>query len=181
VKVSELHGGRPISLSSLVQYGLLETLLGYRPKNKAYAGPLFGYAAFNAAKSFESPENKKAFDKHLQLLIRFLDGARKNTSTGDEKTDPWKNYYDYSLLRPTGINALLMVLAKILRQYPNAGVDFVNLLKPLKLVSYTSNNVAKKGGGWKGFRGLANTMIRRLNKSRSKKNKFALYGQKDKL
>ena len=117
----------------------------------------------------------------MQLLVRFLEGAKKSTSTGDDKTDPWKNYDDYSLLRPSGINALFMVLAKILGQYPNAGVDFVQLLKPLKLVSYTRNNVAKKGGGWKGFRGLANTMIRRLNKSRSKKNKFALYGEKEKL
>ena len=68
VKVSELHGGRPISLSSLVQYGLLETLLGYRPKNKVYAGPLFNYAAFDPAKSFESPPIKEPSRSNCSFL-----------------------------------------------------------------------------------------------------------------
>jgi DGQHR domain-containing protein len=180
VGVSELHRGRPIKLSSLVQYGLLETLLGYRQKKQAYSGPLFSYAPFNKATPFGSPENKAAFQKQAELLIRFLRGVRKNTQTSDEKTDPWRNTADYALLKPTGVNALFMVLARILRVHPDAKIDFDTYLKPLKSVSFERNRVARKGGGWKGFRGLANTMIRKLNKGK-RKGRLTLYGEKEKI
>jgi hypothetical protein len=181
IKISELHGGRPINLSSLVLYGLLETLLGYKPKPVTHSGPLFAYAPFDRSAPLDSEVNQKAFHKQVQLLIRFLEGVQKSTRTGDSRTDPWENIGDYSLLRPTGINALFMALAKILKKYPDAGVDFDAFLKPLRFVSFRRDYVAKKGGGWKGFRGFANTIIKRLNKGKSKKNRLALYGEKDKM
>jgi DGQHR domain-containing protein len=180
VKVSELHAGRPISLSSLVQYGLLETLLGYKPKSASYSGPLFTYAAFDRSASLDSEGNQRAFHRHVKLLIRFLEGVRKATETSDPQTDPWRNTGDYALLRPTGINALFMVLAKILQKNPDGGVDFDRYLRPLRHVSFRRNYVAKKGGGWKGFRGFANTMIKRLNHGK-RKNRLSLYGEKEKV
>jgi DGQHR domain-containing protein len=180
VKVSELHAGRPISLSSLVQYGLLDTLLGYKPKSESYSGPLFSYAGFDRSASFDSDSNQRPFHRQVKLLIRFLEGVRKNTETGDSQTDPWQNTRDYALLRPTGINALFMVLAKILQRHADAGIDFDRYLKPLRSVSFKRNYVARKGGGWKGFRGFANTIIKKLNKGK-RKNRLALYGEKEKI
>jgi hypothetical protein len=109
-----------------------------------------------------------------------LEGARKNTETGDPRTDPWQNTRDYALLRPTGINAIFMVLAKALQQYPDAGIDFDRYLRPLRSVSFKRNYVARKGGGWKGFRGFANTIIRRLNRGK-RRNRLSLYGEKEKI
>jgi DGQHR domain-containing protein len=180
VKVSELHFGRPIGLSSLVQYGLLETLLGFRNKTKDYSGPLFEYARFDRSLSFDHKDNQKAFEKQKELLIRFLDGVKKNTETADPSTDPWRNTGLYALLRPTGLNALFMLLAKLLELHPNGGLDFDAALKPFRRVKWNRDYVAKKGGGWKGFRGLANTLIGAFNRGKKKKNKLERYREKDK-
>lgn len=181
IKVSELHAGRPVNLSSFVQYGLLETLLGYKLKPPVYSGPLFAYAPFNRTTPFDSEENQRSFRKQAQLLVRFLEGAKRNTQTDDPQTDPWRNTKDYSLVKPTGINALFMVLAKVLQKHPDGGLDFVAFLRPLRSVSFKKDFVAKKGGGWKGFRAFANTMLRRLNKGKSRKNRLTLYGEKEKI
>jgi len=181
VKVSELHHGRPISLSSLAQYGLLETLLGFRQKSGTYAGPLFSLAPFNSRRRFAAQANGKAFEKQVQLLIRFLKGVQRNTQSTNVGADPWQNVNDYSLLKPTGINALFMVLGRILQKHPDGGVDFDLFLRPLRSASFRRDYVAKMGGGWKGFRGLANAMIRKLNRNKGRKNLLALYGKKEKV
>jgi len=180
VKVSELHGRRPIGLSSLAQYGLLETLLGYKEKTHSYTGPLFNYAHFDRSAPFASEANQRAFRRQTTLIIRFLRGVHRNTKKPNPQADPWQNTSDYALLKPTGINALFMLLAKILQKHPNAGLDFDNYLKPLRSVIFKRNYVAKKGGGWKGFRGFANTMIKKVNK-REKNNPLMLYGEKEKI
>ena len=180
IKVSELHSGRPIGLSSLVQYGLLETLLGFRDKAQEYTGPLFNYAPLNRSLPFDDAENQKAFEKQTGLLVRFMEGVKGNTETSDPSTDPWRNVGSYSLLRPTGLNALFMFLAKLMEQHPNADVDFKAALKSFKTMKWNRDYVAKKGGGWKGFRALANTLIGRYNKGKSKKKRLTRYGEKDK-
>jgi len=180
VKVSELHFGRPIGLSSLVQYGLLETLLGFRNRTQEYSGPLFEYARFDRSLSFDHKDNQKAFENQKELLIRFLDGVKKNTETADSSTDPWRNTDSYALLRQTGLNALFMFLAKLLELYPSAGLDFNVALKALRRVKWNRDYVAKKGGGWKGFRSLANTLIGAFNRGKAKKNKLKRYGEKEK-
>jgi DGQHR domain-containing protein len=182
VKVSELDYGRSISLSSLAQYGLLETLLGFRARETlTYSGPLFSYAPFNHTKRFDSPTNQAAFHAQVALLVRFLDAVRRNTAKSDARTDPWRNTRAYSLLRPTGVNALLMVLARILKKHADAGLNLETFLRPLRSVSFKRDYVARKGGGWKGFRGLANVMITRLNKTANPGDRLALYGTKEKM
>ena len=84
VKITELDAGRPISLSSLVQYGLLETLLGFKP-GPSFAGPLARYAPIDAYASFNSQDNHKAIEKQTRLLIYFLDSVKKNTRTKNSK------------------------------------------------------------------------------------------------
>lgn len=180
VKISELHHGRPISLASLVQYGLLETLLGFKAKPDTYSGPLFSYAPFDPGRQVDSAENQTAFLKQVQLLNRFLNAVHANTQTGDERTDPWRNTNAYSLVRPTGVNALFMVLAKILANHPGAKVDLERFLRPLRTISFKRDFVAKMGGGWKGFRGLANAIIRSLNRGKTK-NRLLAYGEKEKV
>lgn len=180
VKVSELHVGKPVNLASLVQFGLLETLLGYKPRAD-YSGPLFGYAKFNRNAAFGSQQNKAAFKKHVDLIDRFLVAVKGNTETGNPQTDPWLNWKDFSLLKPTGLNALFLVLAKIMKKHPNAGLDLTQFLNPVQSSLFKRNYVVRKGGGWKGFRALANSMIRKLNQGKSKLDRLTYYGKKEKI
>ncbi len=181
IKISELHEGRPIGLASLIQYGLLETLLGCKAKPLSYTGPLFRYAPFDPQSSFDSPSNQRAFKKQVGLLVRFLSGVRANTKSQNAQSDPWKNATDYSLLRPTGLNALFMVLARILQIHPDARLNLDEYLRPFSTVRFERDRVARKGGGWKGFRGLANAMIAKLNKGKSRKRKLSRYSKKAKV
>jgi DGQHR domain-containing protein len=180
VRISELHGGRPISLASLVQYGLLEGLLGYKQK-AGYTGYLYTLAPFNRSEAFDTPKNQAAFTEQADLLVRFLIAVEKNTQTPVEASNPWKNTSEFALLRPTGINACFLLLARILELHPGAGLDLSSYLKPLASVNFKKDPVAKMGGGWKGFRGLANAMIRKINKGKSKSKRLRLYGQKEKM
>lgn len=180
VKISEFDVGT-LSLSSLTSYGLLETLLGYKTRSKTYTGRLFNLAPFNTTEEFSASVNQDAFKKQVSLLKRFLVGVKKNTEDKDSKKNPWENTIDYSLLRPTGMNALLLVLAKILEKHPKGAVDFNDLLKPLKSVDFTRSYVASMGTGWQGFRSFANEIISKINKGKSKANKLDMYGEKDKI
>jgi len=178
VKVSELDFGRPISLSSLVQYGLLETLLGFKP-GPAYNGPLAKYAPVDASVSQNGPTNRKALEKQVKLLIRFLAAIKNHTTSSDAEKDPWTNTREYSLLKPTGLNALFMVLARIMKKYPTAGLDLEQYLVPIQFTSFEKEDVARMGGGWSGFRELANVILRKLNAKHE--DGLALYGKKEKI
>ncbi len=103
-----------------------------------------------------------------------------NTKSSDPNKDPWSRTKEYSLLKPAGINALLLVLARIMEKYHDAKLDFDAYLKPLKKVSFKRDYVAKQGGGWKGFRSLANVILRKLNQAH-KRDSLRLFGTKEKI
>jgi hypothetical protein len=56
--------------------------------------------------------------------------------------------------------------------------DLPTYLKPLSEVNFKGEFVAKQGGGWKGFRKLANIILIRLNTEHS--DSLRLFGEKDK-
>ena len=180
VRISELHSGRPISLASLIQYGLLEGLLGYKAKG-GYAGPLYKLAPFNRAEGFATAQNQNAFKVQADLLIRFLVAVQKNTNTKDAATDPWSNTAEFALLLATGLNASFLLLARILERHSGAALDMNKYLKPLQHVNFRRDRVAKMGGGWKGFRELANSMIKKINRGKAKSKQLRLYGEKEKM
>ena len=179
IKISEFDRGKPISLSSFVRYGLLETLLGYNKKKKEYSGPLYTYAPFDPKKKFENKENQKAFKKQRDLLIRFFDAVKANTKKEDKKLDPWRNFKDFALLKVTGINALFLVLNKIMAKYPSVDIDLKEYLEPLSQIDFSREQVASYGGGWKGFRNFANEMIKKLNESNNDNLTYYESGIKD--
>ena len=163
VRVSEFDTGRPITLSSFARYGLLGTLLGFNKRKAEYKGPLYQYADFDPKLKFENVKNQRAFKKQLNLLKRFFKGVEKNTKNKNKDKDPWSNLKDYSLLKTTGINALLLVLSRIIEKYPKISISLETYLKPLKKINFEREHVATKGGGWKGFRSLANEILEKLN------------------
>lgn len=180
VKISELDKKRYISLSSFARYGLLEGLLGYEKKSQQYRGILNTYSPFNNKALLKNKTNQAAFKKQADLLRRYFEGVEHNTKKKDTTKDPWTNAKKYSLLKPAGINALLLALSRIMEKYPQANIDFKNYLKPLKNQSFKRDYVARQGGGWKGFRGLANVMLRKLNQ-KHKKDFLRLFGKRDKI
>lgn len=183
VKISELHKGRPITITSFARFALLEGLLGYDRKTRSYRGPLYAYAPFNPKASVNNTFNRKSMNRQVALLQRYLAAVRKNTSRPDENKDPWRNTQRYSLLKPTGMNALLLVLSRVMEKYPNLDSDMhkslETYLKPLRKVTYARASVAKQGGGWKGFRNLANAMLRKLNAGNG--DGLRLFGQREKI
>lgn len=179
IKISEFDTGS-LSLSSLVKYGLLDTLLGYKSSSRIYTGKLYEFSPFNTSQKFLSTDNQIAFKNQLKLLMRFLVAVNNNTSSSKEDENPWINVKEYSLLRPTGINALFLVLSRILEKYPDAKIDLDKLLKPLNNIDFSRKAVAEKGAGWQGFRNFANEMLKEINKKATKNNKLKLFGEKDK-
>ena len=180
VKISELDKGRSISLSSFARYGLLESLLGYDKKSQQYKGALNNYAPLNSRALLKNKTNQNALKKQSDLLKRYFEGVALNTKNTDSIKDPWSNTKDYSLLKPAGINALLLVLSRIMEKHADANLDFKKYLKPLSKQSFKREYVARQGGGWKGFRGLANVILRKLNK-KHKSDNLRLFGEKDKI
>ncbi len=166
IKVSELDSrGKKISLSSAVKYGLLESLLGYNKKTKRYDGALYKYAPFNVNAKFENENNQRMFEKQCKLLDRFFKAIYLNTKPRrSTPKDPWENVRHYSLLKPTGVNALYLVLNRILEKYPSAGLNLDTYLQPINKDMFERKKVAKYGGGWKGFRGLADKMLEVINR-----------------
>jgi DGQHR domain-containing protein len=183
VRVSELHEGRPISITSFARFGLLEGLLGWNRKTRSYKGPLQFYSSFHPKASVKSPVNRAAMDKQVDVLRRYFAAVYQNTANPDEKKDPWRNFSKYSLLKPTGVNALLLVLSRLMEKYPRLEGDMdkelQKYLKPLRQVRFYHTHVAKQGGGWKGFRGLANLMLKRLNSTNG--DSLRLFGQTEKV
>jgi DGQHR domain-containing protein len=182
VKISELDYGKPINISSLVQYGLLDSLLGLRilpSGDLEYKGPLYKYAPFKTTESFD--KQNAIFEKQLALLERFLLAVKKNTQKRERKLDPWINTRKFALLKPTGINALFLLLSKILLKYPNAKVDFVPLLRPLSGLDFSRERVSQLGGGWIGFRALANEMIAVVNKGKKAKQRLDTFKGRSKI
>jgi len=178
VKVSELDFAKPISLSSLVQYGLLETLLGFK-RGPMYDGPLAKHSPIDVNGSPDNSTNRKSLETQLKLLIRFLKAVQKNTESEDVEKDPWTNTRKFSLLKPTGVNAFFMVLARIMQKYPGAGLNLESYLAPIKFISFEKEDVARMGGGWSGFRELANEMLRKLNAKHG--DALPLYAKKQKI
>jgi len=182
VKISELDKGKQISLSSFARYGLLESLLGYDKKKQSYEGVLNAYSPVNSRANLTDADNQEALKVQANLLRRYFEAVALNTSNTDEKQDPWRNTKDYSLLKPTGINALLLVLSRIMEKYPKVEADIhkdlPTYLNPLRKVNFEREFVAKQGGGWKGFRKLANIILRRLNADNS--DHLRLFGKKEK-
>ncbi len=182
VKIRELDEGRPISITSFARYGLLEGLLGYDPRTRSYNGRLYAYSPFNTKEPVDSEANKRVFKQQLEVLTRFFDAVATNTNEIDPEKDPWHNAKQYSLVRPTGVNALLLVLSRIMLKYPKLEDDmhknFETYLRPLRKVNFRRAYVVKQGGGWKGFRKMANVVLRKLNKEN--RDKLRLFGKKDK-
>jgi DGQHR domain-containing protein len=168
IKISEYDTQRSITLSSFARYALLEFLLGYNKKLRKYNGPLYNYARFDPLLDFKNQRNKTAFKRQLQLLKRFFLSVHKNIVSGNPTKDIWKDFKKYSATKPTGVNAILLVLCRILEKYPDLQIaNLDNYLEPVRRVDFSSGEVASFGGGWKGFRSFANHIIKKLNKQNS--------------
>jgi len=173
IKISELDKNKSITLAGFVNNALLYNLLGYNKKTKEYKGPLFKYANFNNNLPFNHKKNKETFNYQVDLLVRYFKAVKKNTKKDENEINPWINLKKYALLKPTGINSLLLVLSKILDKYPNMDIDLDDYLESLKDINFERKYVASKGGGWKGFKNLADEILIELNKKHN--NELILY------
>lgn len=163
IKISEFDPRRSIKLASFAQFALLISLLGYNKRKGKYSGPLYRYAPFEKSRDFHNAINQAAFKKQFELLKRYFSMVREKFGNENKDEDAWLNFRKYGLTKATGVNALMLVLSRILEKYPQLTIDLKTYLDPIKKVDFTNEHVVMAGGGWKGFRNLANEIIEKLN------------------
>jgi DNA sulfur modification protein DndB len=167
IKILETHKKRPINLYGFAQYALLHRLL--KPNYKhgeldGFSGPLFKYAPFDYKKSLNNQKNKDTFKKQVDLLQTYFGIIAKLVRS------KWTNSRKYGITKPTGVNALLLVLYKILET--NKSFDQLKIekyLEPVSSVRWTNQSIKKYGRGWDSYHGLADTIIKKLNSNNTVK------------
>ncbi len=167
IKRLESHRRRPINLYSFARYALYQRLL--KPDSRhgelqGFSGPLFKYAPFDHTKSLNNQKTREAFNKQLELLQAYFGIIVKLLWHSDSERNRWTNYRKYGVAKATGVNALLLVLYKILE----TGKSFNELkiekfLEPIKKVRWTNESIKKYGRGWDSYIGLADVIIKKLN------------------
>ena len=171
IKISELDAKKPITISGFAKTALLSKLLGYNKKTKAYSGNLYKTAPFYPEKPFDSYENQKAFKRQISILIRFFAVIREKVEDKDPKLDKWLNHKKYGLTKFTSVNALLLVLDKLLEKYPTLSVDLNKLLSVIETVDFDNESLLQYGRGYPAMPKIANHIINKINsKSGTKLN-----------
>jgi DGQHR domain-containing protein len=182
IKVSELDHGRPMTVTSFASYALLEGLLGFDKKSRTYHGALYKLAPFKLKAKLENADNRRALKKQKDVLVRYFMAVKANTTKKNPNTDPWRNTKKYALLKQTSVNALLLVLSRIMDKYPKLEKDIhknlTTYLQPLKRMNFTKAFVTRQGGGWKGYRNLANIILGKLNAQHV--DSLMFYGKREK-
>lgn len=165
VRISEIvleEDKRPITLAGLSKYALTRTLLGPKIRQgriAEYTGPLFRYAQFDWHRPFSSQANQQALQRQTDLLESYF------SIVSNLLARKWRNSKTYAVTTFAGINALMLVLNRIME----TGQSFEELrigefLRPLTQarISWTRRSI-RKYANWPGFRDLANKMINALN------------------
>ena len=142
IKISELDAKKPITISGFAKTILLLKLLGYNKKTKTYSGNLYKIAPFYPEKPFDSDENQKAFKRQISILIRFLAAIREKAKDKDPKLDKWLNPKKYGLTKFTSVNALLLVLNKLLEKDPRLSMDLNQWLSVIKTIDFKNERFA---------------------------------------
>jgi len=165
IRIFEVEQNKPISLAGFAKYALLRELLKPRIVNgKAeYSGPLFSHAPFDYTLPFDDPGNIRAFQRQLDLLVRYFSAVKEALNASG--SDKWNNQVEYGCTKTTATNASLLVLKRILERRPRANFDFAPYLNPIGNLSFRNAWIVGYGGGWQGFRRLANRMIHALNEA----------------
>ena len=175
IQILEIQKGKPINLYSFARYALLQRLL--RPiyehgKFQGFSGPLFRYAKFDHKKSIDNPRNKQAFEKQVSLLLTYFGLVARLLG------NRWTNFRKYGITKATGVNALLLVLNKILETNKSfRELQIGRFLEPLKKVRLTNKSIKRYGRGWDSYLGLANAIIGKLNNENEVK--LELYPTRD--
>jgi len=90
----------------------------------------------------------------------------------------WTNFRKYGITKATGVNALLLVLNKILETNKSfRELQIGRFLEPLKKVRLTNESIKRYGRGWDSYLGLANAIIGKLNNENEVK--LELYPTRD--
>ena len=178
IQILVIQKGRSINLYGFARYALLQRLL--RPVYKhgelrGFSGPPFKYARFDYRKSFSNPQSIAAFQKQLKLLNSFFTMVAALLSNPNKERDRWTNFTKYGATRPSGVNALMLVLVRILETgKPLNRLNLPKFLKPITKARWTNDSIKRFGRGWDSFRGLADELIRKLNSTN--RVKLKLYG-----
>jgi hypothetical protein len=161
IKILEIEKRKPINLYSFAKYALLQRLLKPRFQHgqvKEYTGPLYKYAKFDFTKSVNWKKNKQALQKQSELLKTYFNIVKKIVSD-----NTWENSM-FGLTKTTGVNALLLVLQRILETKKSFDeLKIGKFLLPVKNIDFKNETLKRYGRGWDSYTTLANMIIDKLN------------------
>ena len=132
IKISELDTKKPITISGFAKLKLLSQLLGFNKNTRTYSGNLYRLEPFDPIKPFSHRQNKIAFSKQLSTLIRFFTTVREVVRTDNYSDDMWLNHKEYGLTKFISVNALLLVLDKLLEHDLSLSMNLNKLLSPIR-------------------------------------------------
>lgn len=166
IKISELDTGKPISNNAFANMKLLDTLLGYKKKSKdpnPYVGVLYEMAPFDTRLEFANPKNQASFTKQVSVLKYFFQIIRDYVKDNNMENDRWLNHDRYGLTSRESVNALFLVLDRILK-YDNNLKNWPKYISSIDAVNYEKSKLLKHGRGFPAYSSIANTIIGRINR-----------------
>ena len=172
IKISELDTKKPISISGFAKTKLLSTLLGYNKKTKTYSGSLYNVAPFDHTKPFSDEQNQAAFNKQISTLVRFFTGIREAVYNRDSDKDQWLNSKKYGLTKFTSVNALLLVLDRLLEQDLSLSMDLNEVLSATAKVDFKNETLLQYGRGYPAMPKIANKIIKQINSQHGMRLKY---------
>jgi DGQHR domain-containing protein len=166
IRIFEISRAKPITLAGFAKWALSRELLRRKEHVDGrieYLGPLFKYAEFDYTRDMDYAFNKGALSRQASLLARYFKAVKQNLDRVNP--DIWDNPREYGVTKTTGVNALLLVLNRLMEQKPELDLDLVSYLRPIAHLSFKNRWIVRFGGGWDGFKSLAKRIIRDLNKN----------------
>ncbi|MDG6906779.1 MAG: DGQHR domain-containing protein, partial [Nitrososphaerota archaeon] len=166
VRIFELKSKKnvkPITLAGLSRYALARNLLApkiSKGKIVGYSGPLYRYSKFDWELSFNNSKNQESFNDQLNVLNEFFTAVKVHLKR------KWTDTERYGATTYSGVNALLLVLNRILEQRKSfTEQSMYKLLEPLKnsRINWRRSNT-RKFTNYAGFIELANKIMKALNK-----------------
>jgi len=179
IRIFEVERNKPITLVGFAKWALLRELLGRKELKDGkieFGGPLYRYEPFDYTRDLDETSNKKALDRQIDLLCRYFSTLKRSLDL--VSVEKWTNVVQYGITKTTGVNASLLVLNRLLERDPQLKTDLDEYLKPLGRLSFKNSWIVRFGGGWDGFKRLANRMILELNRNSKLKLKFYKRGKK---
>ena len=165
IQTSQTDPKGTISIAGFIRPYFLSSLLGYEEKTEKYTGPLASIIPFNKKSIIKKGENSP-LTKQVEVLEKYFKSCKSNSWNSKSKSLMWEDD-QYGLTGPAGVNALILVLAAILRKEKKVPSDFNKFMVVLKNMDFSKEYIKTLARGYGAYRNLAEEIINKINRNLS--------------